>query len=109
MTESDAIIQSIEKHGACAYGRNEYIRTLKGERVSPTAAILAQCYSCSAYYEDEKADCGINTCPLYGWMPYGTGKDKRPKRVLSETTKKALAEAQARKRLSKQNNPSPET
>lgn len=103
MTEHERIIADIGKRGAHAYGRNEYIKILKGLYVSPAKTIQAMCYSCCAYYEDEKADCGVLTCPLYGWMPYGKGKDERQKRTTSESTKKAMADGRARKSLAKQN------
>ena len=33
-------------------------------------AILAKCYDCMGGYADGRRNCGVNSCPLYKWMPY---------------------------------------
>ncbi len=52
-------------------GKKEYIKFLRGERITPRERILAQCYDCMGYFSDGYQDCGITTCPLYG---VGMGK-----------------------------------
>jgi hypothetical protein len=47
-------------------------RYRKGERLTRQQAILATCAACCNSYVDGLADCGIETCPLYQFMPYRT-------------------------------------
>lgn len=53
-----------------ARGRKEFERHLRGERLTPSEAILAKCYICRVGYADGKYDCVITMCSLYPFMPY---------------------------------------
>lgn len=46
----------------------------EGDKLSLKQAVLAKCYDCMGGYVDGRQDCGVNTCPLYRWMPYRTTK-----------------------------------
>lgn len=50
-------------------GQTEYEKFLKGDRLSPKRAILAQCYQCNGF-EQSGSDCGGKACPLYAYSPY---------------------------------------
>lgn len=41
-------------------------------RPSMAKAIKAKCRNCMADHADGRRDCGIPSCSLYWWMPYGT-------------------------------------
>ena len=49
-------------------------RHLSGARLTRGEAILAKCADCSGHYIDGRVDCGVHTCPLYPFMPYGVLK-----------------------------------
>jgi len=52
----------------------EKLSPLQRAERNPTSlkmAIIAKCYECSGEYADGRKDCGIKSCPLYRWMPYG--------------------------------------
>ena len=51
-------------------GKFYLLKYLSGERITKGQAIIAKCAECCAGYQDGRVDCGINTCPLYGYMPY---------------------------------------
>ncbi len=57
-------------HGIKARGKNEFLKHLKGERLTCKQAILANCYDCMGGYTDGKYSCGVSSCPLYLFMPY---------------------------------------
>ncbi len=91
MTEASKLI---EKVGGFARGRNEILKHLAGERVTQRQAIIAKCYDCMGFYADGRVDCGIETCALYSYSPYGS--KPAAKRVVSEE-----ARERARKNLSR--------
>lgn len=70
MTDSEKIIQVIEKDGMSARGKSEMVKYLNGKELTRGQAIKAKCYDCSGYYGDGKIDCKVTTCPLYQYMPY---------------------------------------
>lgn len=55
---------------------------VKSKRPSMKRAILAKCKDCMCNYVDGRLDCGVESCSLYFWMPYG--KLKKRKNELSE-------------------------
>lgn len=69
-------------------GGREYERYKKGETLSHKQAILAQCFVCNGL-EEGGEDCLGKSCPLYQFMPYGSGRRKKP---MSEARKRALSE-----------------
>ncbi|MBA4391324.1 MAG: hypothetical protein C0399_10355 [Syntrophus sp. (in: bacteria)] len=82
-------IDHMKKKFKKALGRNEYIDFLSGKKLSPTKAILADCYECTGNYSDGKVDCESQHCPLYQFMPYR--KDElKVKKVLSEKQQEAF-------------------
>jgi hypothetical protein len=48
-------------------GAIQYAKFKKGEPLTRKGAILAQCYECNGY---DDQDCHGNNCPLYGWSPF---------------------------------------
>lgn len=44
---------------------------VKPKRPSMKKAILAKCKDCMSDYVDGRLDCGVESCSLYFWMPYG--------------------------------------
>ena len=63
-------IESIEQYGIKAKGRQEYLKHLRGYRLTQQQAIHAKCYDCLGMYVDGKVDCRVPACPLYRYMPY---------------------------------------
>ena len=90
------LVKDVEK-AKLASGKSEYLRFLKGDRISMGQAVKAKCFDCCAYYEDGKYDCEIKGCPLYPWMPYRT--EKGPKKEMTEAQKSALAAARKTRRI----------
>jgi hypothetical protein len=91
MTETSELV---EKVGGFAKGRNEILKHLAGDRITQRQAIIAKCYDCMGFYADGRNDCGIESCSLYPYSPYGS--KPAAKRVVSEK-----ARAQARKNLAR--------
>ena len=56
--------------GKSSGGRTQYVRYLKGDRLTQRQAIIAKCYECMGYYVDGRRDCKMSDCPLYPFMPY---------------------------------------
>jgi hypothetical protein len=63
-------ITEVSTYGKKAKGRSEFLRYLKGEKLTRNESILAMCYECLNYYEDGIGDCQASECPLYDYMPY---------------------------------------
>ena len=51
-------------------GRTQYLRFLQGTKLTYMEAVHAKCVECCCGYADGRQDCGVPTCPLYGFMPY---------------------------------------
>lgn len=68
-------------------GRERLLRYVNGEILSRSAAIVAKCCECSGFYVDGLRDCGVYSCPLYPYMPYGQLKKRyqRPESREKET------------------------
>lgn len=92
------LVKDVEK-AKLASGKSEYLRFLKGERISQGQAVKAKCFDCCAYYEDGKVDCGFSDCPLYPWMPFGKARKNRPKREQTDAQKRVLETIKSRKRI----------
>ena len=67
--------ENIEKHGITAQGKTELLKYLGDGKVTRKEAMLAKCYECTNGYADGKVDCGIESCPLYPYMPFGACKN----------------------------------
>ena len=57
-------------------GFNQYEKFEKGLSLTPKQAILAQCYVCNGESEGGE-DCLGLSCPLYEYMPYRKGREKK--------------------------------
>ncbi len=53
---------------------------VKPKRPSMKKAIMAKCKDCMCNYVDGRLDCGVESCSLYFWMPYGKLKKIRNER-----------------------------
>jgi len=51
-------------------GKTLMMKYLKGQKLSASQSIKAQCYCCNGYHIDGLSDCESPTCPLYPFMPY---------------------------------------
>lgn len=63
-------IKDVLKYGQRKAGQANYIRYLKGERLSASRSIVAACYCCEGNAGDGVYDCQDICCPLYPWHPY---------------------------------------
>ena len=57
-------------------GQRQYEQFKAGKPLSFKGAILAQCYECNGY-EEGGEDCLGVSCPLYQYMPYRKGRQKK--------------------------------
>lgn len=57
-------------------GYNQYEKFKKGEPLTFKGVILAQCYVCNGEAEGGEDCLGVN-CPLYQYMPYRKGRQKK--------------------------------
>jgi len=64
-------------------GFNQYEKFKKGQSLTPKQAILAQCYECNGGPEGGE-DCLGVSCPLYQYMPYRKGRQKKAGRELTQ-------------------------
>lgn len=63
------IAGDIQKHiSEMVVGRDERIRFLLGDKLSPREAILAHCFVCREGYRDKKP-CRNESCSLYPYRP----------------------------------------
>jgi len=49
-------------------GQTQYIKYLKGGKITRNQAIQAKCYDCDCM--GETGECDIETCALYPYSPY---------------------------------------
>ncbi|MBW2543950.1 MAG: hypothetical protein JRD43_00480 [Deltaproteobacteria bacterium] len=66
--------EDVERYGLTARGKAELLKYLEGGRLTRKEAMLAKCFECCNGYADGKADCGIESCPIYPYMPFSTRK-----------------------------------
>lgn len=92
-TSREEIIAQVEEFGKAFRGKAEYLKYLRGERLTLREAVTAACYECRGYYEDMPTeDCLVVICPLRPFMPYVDPADKGVLRVLSDVEKAKLTE-----------------
>jgi len=60
MTSNEQKIKNVEKWPRHA-GKNDYLKYLKGERLTQRQAIKAKCFDCCC---GEPGDCCVQFCPL---------------------------------------------
>jgi hypothetical protein len=63
-------------------GFNQYQKFKNGGSLTPKQAILAQCFVCNGENEGGEDCLGIS-CPLYEYMPYRKGRQKKVRKDLS--------------------------
>lgn len=51
-------------------GKTLLLKHLYGGKLTRSAAIMAKCCDCMGYHIDGRADCKMEECPLYPFMPY---------------------------------------
>jgi len=51
-------------------GQREYDKWQRGEKITRTQAVLANCYSCNGLEQSREDCCGDQSCPLYQFSPY---------------------------------------
>lgn len=59
-----------------SYGKKQFIRHLKGEKLTRSQAIAAKCCECTCYFNDGMIDCGMKDCALHPYMHYNKNKVK---------------------------------
>jgi hypothetical protein len=67
--------KDVENFGIRARGQAERIKCLKGKHLTRAEAMLAHCYDCTGGYADGARDCEMETCSIYGYMPYRENKE----------------------------------
>jgi len=72
--ERDEKLEQVKEMGGHVRGRNDYIRFLKGEKLTLSERILANCYECNGFYADGRADCECDSCPFYEVNPCNPAK-----------------------------------
>ena len=72
-------------------GNKLLVKYYKGGELTFKEALIAKCAECMNNYIDGRADCEMETCPLYPYMPYQK-KVERPKRKVSDKQRKAASE-----------------
>ena len=86
----------IEKDGAAARGKREYLRFLRGQHLTMKQRVLANCYQCTGMYTDGREDCEIETCAFHVYMPYRKNGAVKVRKV-SEETKAKMRKAREQK------------
>lgn len=69
------MLERINDASKCS-GRSNIIKSITGQKISASAAIVAKCFDCCGHYIDGRKDCEVSYCPLYPWMPYGLMRKK---------------------------------
>jgi hypothetical protein len=64
-------------------GQRQYEVFKAGKSLTPKQAILAQCFVCNGENEGGE-DCLGVSCPLYQYMPYRKGRQKKAGRELTQ-------------------------
>jgi len=72
--ERQRLIKEYESYPVSS-GRTQYLRYLRGEKLTYMEGVLARCAECNCGYVDGRYDCGVPKCPLYQFMPY-KGKEE---------------------------------
>lgn len=62
-------IQWSEANWPTSSGKTQYLRFLRGEKLSYRQTLLAKCAECCGGYVDGKCDCRVVNCPAYPYMP----------------------------------------
>jgi len=78
------ILSDVEKYGLTAQGKRELLKYLTSERLTRKEAMLAKCYECMNGYADGKVDCGIESCPMYPYMPFSAHKNTSGRKLTPE-------------------------
>jgi len=84
-------LEDVEKYGLTAQGKHELMKYLEGGRLTRKEAMLSKCFECCNGYADGRVDCQVESCPIYGFMPFATHKN-RPRRELTPEQKVELRE-----------------
>lgn len=76
-------LEFIKENGLKGVGKADYMRFLKGKKLTMAGSIRAMCYQCNGL--DEKVSCGVEGCPLYPYHEYNPNKvhfTARPRRKI---------------------------
>lgn len=65
-------LEFINQECIAAVGKSDYVKFLKGKRLSMAASIRATCYSCNNL--DDKEYCKVDNCPLSPYHPYNPNR-----------------------------------
>jgi len=74
----------VVKYGLTARGKQELLKYLGGGKLTRKEAMLGKCFECTNGYADGKVDCGIESCPLYPFMPFGACKNTTGRKLTPE-------------------------
>lgn len=70
-------IADVERNGINTRGKTEYLKYLRGGKLTRKEAMLARCYDCMGYFVDGRADCMTPSCPMYSFMIFRNTKGDR--------------------------------
>ncbi|MBW2645073.1 MAG: hypothetical protein JRE23_02640 [Deltaproteobacteria bacterium] len=76
--------EDVEKYGLTAQGKRELLKYLAGGKLTRKETMLAACYECMNGYADGKVDCGIESCPMYPYMPFSAHKTTSGRKLTPE-------------------------
>ncbi len=91
--------EDIEKYGVTARGKQELLKYLNGEQLTRKEAMLSKCFECMGGYADGRVDCGVESCPLYSYMPFNP--NPVAKRVVSNGQREAFRDRMKKSRAKK--------
>jgi hypothetical protein len=60
-------------------GKTNLLKHYNGDPLTHKQAIIAKCADCMGFYIDGRCDCGMSSCPLYGFQPYRGKKQEVPR------------------------------
>ena len=66
----ERMIKDYEIKVASSSGKSQYLRYLKGKKLTYKQAVIAKCADCNGGYADGRTNCGNIECTLSPFMPY---------------------------------------
>jgi hypothetical protein len=76
--EASQRIESL-KTAPTSGGKSNLLKHYNGDALTYKQAVIAKCCDCCGGYVDGRTDCGMPSCPLYGFQPYRGKKQEVPR------------------------------